>query len=79
MRTQLDVGIFAYCGLDDVESHLIYDVEGDRNDPVRRSGLAQAHQIGRSFIDPHRVVRHAKQEHLARRRAQGGPVTPCPR
>lgn len=26
MRTQLDVGVFAYCGIRDVESHLIYDV-----------------------------------------------------
>ncbi|MFC7787864.1 NAD(P)H-dependent oxidoreductase [Microbacterium sp. MAHUQ-60] len=76
MRTQLDVGIFAYCGIDDVESHLIYDVEGDHNASVRSAGLAQARRIGRSFIDPGRTVRHAKQEHLEGRRGRGGPITP---
>lgn len=67
MRTQLDVGIFAYCGIDDVESHLIYDVEGDHNASNREEGLVQAVEIARSFADPGRMPRHAKQEHLERR------------
>lgn len=76
MRTQLDVGIFAYCGIDDVESHLIYDVEGDHNAPTREAGLIRAHEIGRSFAAPDRTPRQAKAEHLERRRALGTPVSP---
>lgn len=64
MRTQLDVGTFAYCGITDVESHLIYDVEGDHNAPNRDAGLTQAEQIARAFISPDRVARNAKEEHL---------------
>lgn len=67
MRTQLDVGIFAYCGIDDVESHVIYDVEGDHNAPTREAGLVQVVEIARSFADPGRMPRRAKQEHLERR------------
>lgn len=69
MRTQLDVGIFAYCGIDDVESHLIYDVEGDHNAGNREEGLQSAREIGAAFQAPDRVPRHAKAEHLARRAA----------
>ncbi len=75
MRTQLDVGIFAYCGIDDVESHLIYDVEGDHNAAMREAGLVRAGEIGRSFAAADRQARHAKQEHLARRRAQSTAVS----
>jgi NAD(P)H dehydrogenase (quinone) len=64
MRTQLDVGIFAYCGVTDVESHLIYDVEGDHNAPVREQGLHQARDIGIAFSSTARIVRNAKEEHL---------------
>lgn len=70
MRTQLDVGIFAYCGINDVESHLIYDVEGDHNAPNREAGLARAREIGRSFAAVDRTIRHAKEEHLERRHTQ---------
>ncbi|MEX1077820.1 MAG: NAD(P)H-dependent oxidoreductase [Homoserinimonas sp.] len=69
MRTQLDVGIFAYTGIDDVESHLIHDVEGDHNASVREAGLDRARDIGRSFAAVDRTVRHAKADHLERRRA----------
>jgi NAD(P)H dehydrogenase (quinone) len=75
MRTQLDVGIFAYSGIDDVESHLIYDVEGDHNARTRADGLIFAEQIGRDFIAPDRRIRHAKTEHLERR-GHGAPFTP---
>lgn len=70
MRTQLDVGIFAYCGINDVESHLIYNVEGDHNAPVREAGLVRAREIGRSFAASDRTVRHAKEDHFERLRAQ---------
>ncbi|MGY1550271.1 NAD(P)H-dependent oxidoreductase [Microbacterium sp. A588] len=79
MRTQLDVGIFAYCGINDVESHLIYDVEGDHNAPNREAALVQAHEIGRSFAASDRTTRHAKEEHLERRRTQGATVNFRPR
>ena len=67
MRTQIDVGTFAYCGVTDVTSHLIYDVEGEHNSAVRDEGLQQAAEIGRAFLAPDRVVRDAKEEHLRRR------------
>jgi|GEM_PF-118199 len=69
MRTQLDVGIFAYCGINDVESHLIYDVEGTQNAPMREAGLERAHEIGNSFAAIDRTVLHAKEDHLKRRAA----------
>ncbi|WP_157000901.1 NAD(P)H-dependent oxidoreductase [Agromyces laixinhei] len=60
MRTQIDVGIFAYCGVTDVESHLIFDVEGDGNGLQRGAGLETARAIGEAFVAPDRTVRHAK-------------------
>ena len=65
MRTQLDVGTLAYCGLTDVESHLIFDVEGDHNADNRVDGLRQAWRAADEFISPDRVPRNAKREHLA--------------
>jgi NAD(P)H dehydrogenase (quinone) len=70
MRVQNDVGIFAYCGITDVESHLIYDVEGDHNAPVREEGLKLARHIGRTFLSPDRTISNAKKDHLRDRRAQ---------
>lgn len=67
MRTQIDVGIFAYCGLVDVESHLIYDIEGDHNADNRSAGLRYARQIGTDFLSPNRRPRNAKVEHLQSR------------
>ncbi|MFD4764488.1 NAD(P)H-dependent oxidoreductase [Streptomyces sp. NPDC058439] len=67
MRTQLDVGIFAYCGISDVESHRVYDVEGDHNGANRDAGLRQARAIGAAFASPDRIPRDAKEEHLNRR------------
>ncbi|MEE4023800.1 NAD(P)H-dependent oxidoreductase [Gordonia sp. PKS22-38] len=69
MRTQLDVGIFAYCGMNDVESHLIYDVEGDVNAPKREDGVRRAREIGADFASTTRVPHTAKEDHLARRSA----------
>ena len=69
MRTQLDVGIFAYCGIDDVESRLIYDVEGNHNGDNREAGLLTARQIGAAFLSSERTPRHAKEEHLQQRSA----------
>lgn len=64
MRTQLDVGIFSYCRLDDVESHLVYDVEGDGNVESRAEGLLQARSIGAEFSSPDRQLRRAREDHL---------------
>lgn len=69
MRTQLDVGVFAYCGIRDVESHLIYDVEGDHNAANRTAGLRDARRIGADFLSQDRVPRDAKAEHLHARQA----------
>lgn len=68
MRTQLDVGIFAYCGIDDVESHIVYDVEAVPNTAQRRTGIQQARDIAEAFIAPNRIPRTAKETHLSSRR-----------
>jgi NAD(P)H dehydrogenase (quinone) len=67
MRTQLDVGIFAYCGITDVESHLIYDAEGDHNAPIREQGLQQAYVIAQRFLSDDRVICNAREDHLRSR------------
>ncbi|MBB4688881.1 NAD(P)H-dependent oxidoreductase [Amycolatopsis jiangsuensis] len=64
MRTQLDVGTFVYCGITDVESHLIHDVEGEHNRDNRAQGLKQIHEVALEFRSPHRIVRNAKENHL---------------
>ncbi|MGJ9421175.1 NAD(P)H-dependent oxidoreductase [Aeromicrobium sp. CF3.5] len=60
MHVQIDVGIFAYCGINDVETHLIYDIEGDHNAPLRDAGLRRAREIGAEFISPDRIPREAR-------------------
>ncbi|MBJ3775309.1 NAD(P)H-dependent oxidoreductase [Acuticoccus mangrovi] len=67
MRTQIDVGTFAYCGITDVESHLIFNVEGEHNAPNRRQGLTMVEGIAHTFMSPERAVRNAKQDHLRAR------------
>ena len=67
MRTQLDVGVFAYCGIDDVESHLISDIEGVANRSQRETGLAMAREAGRAFVSPSRIPRTVRRDHLAAR------------
>lgn len=67
MRTQIDVGIFAYCGITDVSSQLIYDIEGDDNGQQRTAGLAQARELGAGFVDPRRQPQDAKAAHLRQR------------
>jgi NAD(P)H dehydrogenase (quinone) len=52
MRVQIDVGILGYCGLRDVETHILFDVE--QNPETRRSYLSEAREIGRSFLSPDR-------------------------
>ena len=61
MQTQIDVGIFGFVGLTDVETHLLLDVEGDANADRRAAQLVQARQIGAALVAPDRVpsrVRH---------------------
>lgn len=64
MRTQIDVGIFAYCGIRDVESHLIVDIEAQGNTVARDHGLDAARSIGADFLSPDRVPRDAKAAHF---------------
>jgi NAD(P)H dehydrogenase (quinone) len=68
MRTQIDVGTFAYCGVSDVESHLIPDIEAEANTAERDAGLRTAREIAEAFRSPTRVPRDARAEHLERRR-----------
>lgn len=67
MRTQIDVGTFAYCGITDIESHLIYDVDGELNADKRDAGLTFCKELAVRFMDPARQPRDAKAEHFAQR------------
>ena len=69
MRIQLDLGIFAYCGITDVQSHLIYDVEGDHNAANRVQGFQTARDISNAFISPSRTPVNAKDMMLGSRSA----------
>src|SRR5262249_4807924 len=64
MRTQIDVGIFAYCGVTDVRGHLIYDVEGEHNASNREDGLKQANEIGSIFSSRHRTIVNAMHDNF---------------
>ena len=76
MRTQIDVGTFAYCGITDVQSHLIFDIEGDHNAPNRDKGLKEAARWAREFLSDDHPVRNAKEDHLiAQKLNEGTSVT----
>jgi len=65
MRTAIDVGVFSYCGIRDVETHLLFDVEGDANAQRREDYVGEVSRIARAFIDPEREPRDVKEEHFA--------------
>ena len=67
MKIQIDLGIFSYSGVTDVESHLIYDVEGEINAPNRKQGLLFAKELAEGFIAPSRKQRNAKEEFLVKK------------
>lgn len=64
MHTQIDLGIFSYCGVTDVESHIIYDVEGESNAPNREQGLKFAKKAGEDFICPSRIPKNVREAFL---------------
>jgi len=47
MKTQIDTGILAFCGLDNVAGRLLYDVGEDR--AITDAHLADARLLGREF------------------------------
>ena len=60
MKTQIDVGIFGFVGLTDVETHLLLDVEGDANAERRAAQLVEARAIGAALVAPDRVPRNMR-------------------
>ena len=61
LRTQIEVGIFNFCGMTDVETHLLLDVDGDANAERRAGYLVDARALGAGLVAPDRVptgVRH---------------------
>ncbi|CAA9270608.1 MAG: NAD(P)H oxidoreductase YrkL @ Putative NADPH-quinone reductase (modulator of drug activity B) @ Flavodoxin 2 [uncultured Arthrobacter sp.] len=60
METQIDVGIFGFVGLTDVETHLLLDVEGDVNAERRADLLVRARAIGTALVAPDRAPRTAR-------------------
>ncbi|PFG41480.1 NAD(P)H dehydrogenase (quinone) [Isoptericola jiangsuensis] len=75
MQTQIDVGTFAYCGIDDVESHLVFDVEGTDKTENRDAGLREAQALAARFLDPDRTPNAVREQHL---RTRGEEVRPRP-
>lgn len=67
MRIQTDLGIFAYCGITDVQSHLITDVEAVQNAAKRTQGLGQVCDIANEFISERRKVHNVKADYLRER------------
>lgn len=65
MKTNIDVGVFSYCGIKDVESHLLFNVEGETNTSRRAQYLEQVADIGSAFLNADRVPRDAKAEHFS--------------
>ncbi|HEY3148117.1 MAG TPA: NAD(P)H-dependent oxidoreductase [Dongiaceae bacterium] len=55
MRVQIDIGILGYCGLRDVETHILFDVE--QSPENRGRYLSEARDIGRKFLSPERQRR----------------------
>ena len=47
MERQIDIGIFGYCGLDDVRMELFYDVNEDAG--ILQAHLSRAEALGRGF------------------------------
>jgi len=64
MRTAIDVGLFSYCGIRDVESHTLFDVEGEANAARRAAYLDEVRAIAAAFMAPDRPARDAKREHF---------------
>lgn len=65
MKTNIDVGVFSYCGITDVESHLLFDVEGEPNSERRAEYLDQVKDIASKFVREDRLPRNAKEEHFS--------------
>lgn len=65
IHAQIDIGIFAYCGMTDVQSHLILDIDGDENAPRREQFLEEVKKIAMDFISPTRQILNAKEDRLS--------------
>jgi NAD(P)H dehydrogenase (quinone) len=55
MRTQLEVGMFGYCGIRSVEASFFYEVDDDAQ--ARPRHLETARRLGREFLAPGRAPR----------------------
>jgi NAD(P)H dehydrogenase (quinone) len=55
MRLQIDVGTLGYCGLRDVTTTILYDVE--QSPDIRSRYLIEARELGRAFLSPGRKPR----------------------
>lgn len=58
MTTEIDVGLLGYCGLRDVETHIIYDAEQSLE--YREENLRLAADWGRALVSEDRIPRQAK-------------------
>lgn len=52
MRVQMEVGILGYCGLQDVKTHLFYEVNERMSEEQRDRHLVRARELGRGLVSP---------------------------
>ena len=62
LSAQIEVGIFGFCGMTDVEMHLLLDVDGDANAERRAGYLVDARALGAGLVAPGRVPRRVTYE-----------------
>ncbi|MBC7800076.1 MAG: NAD(P)H-dependent oxidoreductase [Gemmatimonadaceae bacterium] len=67
MRTQIEIGIFGFCGMTDVETHLFHDVDGDANAERRAGYLIAARALGAGLVAPDRVPKHVQRSSVLER------------
>ena len=60
IRTQIDVGIFGFCGMRDVERNLMHDVDGDANAERRAGYVVEARALGAGLVAADRIPRHVQ-------------------
>ena len=64
LRTQIEVGTFGFCGMTDVETHLLFDADSEASAERRAGFLVKARELGAGLVAPDRVPRRVTYETL---------------
>ena len=60
LRTQIEIGIFGFCGMTDIETHLLLDVDGEANAERRADYLIEARGLGAGLVAADRVPKRVQ-------------------